>query len=382
MFAAHAARAPPVRGRLSATLIAVTKRPWWSRLWRRLRPPRRLEITREGRYFVFITVAVGLAAINTGNNLLYLVLGWLLSTIVASGAMSDMSLRGIRVHRRPPPRVFANRPFLMEIAVDNLKRGLSSYSLEVEDVADGTRVDKTCYFLKVPPGRAQRTSYRHTIGRRGLVRFDGVRVASRYPFNLFRKSRYIEDPVELLVYPEVRPLPPPAPRAHALGETASRQIGRRGDFFGLRDYRHGDDRHDIHWKSTARAGRLMVREYEQEAERRATVVVDNALPDDAGAAERDALERAISLAASLANAYIASGYQVRLVTRGAALPFSGGPMHLERILRELALLPAATADVPFAASLPPRTDNVLVVPAGVPRAGAPAGVTHVLEAGA
>ena len=70
-----------------------------------------------------MTIAIGLAAINTGNNLLYVLLGWLLSTIIASGAMSDMSLRGLRILRKPPPRVFANRPFLMEISVDNIKRG-------------------------------------------------------------------------------------------------------------------------------------------------------------------------------------------------------------------------------------------------------------------
>ena len=56
----------------------------WARLRRRLRPPRRLSFTREGKIIVILSVGVGFAAINTGNNLLYLLLGWLLSFIVAS----------------------------------------------------------------------------------------------------------------------------------------------------------------------------------------------------------------------------------------------------------------------------------------------------------
>src|ERR1041384_4290983 len=75
--------------------------PWW----RRLRPPRRLSFTREGRIIVILSVGVGFAAINTGNNLLYLLLGWLLSFIIASGILSEMTLKRLTVERRPPPRV-------------------------------------------------------------------------------------------------------------------------------------------------------------------------------------------------------------------------------------------------------------------------------------
>src|SRR5689334_1765490 len=118
------------------------------RRWlRRLRPPRRLKFTREGRYFCALTVGIGLAAINTGNNLLYLLLGWLLSMIIASGAMSEVTMRGLIVRRRPAPRIFANQPFLMEISVENLKDSMSSFSIEIEDLIDDTPLDKKCYFL-------------------------------------------------------------------------------------------------------------------------------------------------------------------------------------------------------------------------------------------
>src|ERR1043166_7818399 len=91
-------------------LPAPARLPWW----RRLRPPRRLSFTREGRLIVILSVGVGFAAINTGNNLLYLLLGWLLSFIIASGLLSEMTLKRLTVERRPPARVFAGAAFLLE----------------------------------------------------------------------------------------------------------------------------------------------------------------------------------------------------------------------------------------------------------------------------
>src|SRR6187551_3093155 len=94
---------------------------FWSRLRRRFRPPRRLSFTREGKIIVILSVGVGFAAINTGNNLLYLLLGWLLSFIIASGILSEQTLRALSVERRPPPRIFAGDPFLMEVVIKNAK---------------------------------------------------------------------------------------------------------------------------------------------------------------------------------------------------------------------------------------------------------------------
>jgi len=361
-------------------------------LRQKLRPPRRLSFTREGRLVVLVSIGVGFAAINTGNNLLYLLLGWLLSFIIASGALSEATMRGLRVRRRPPPRVFAGQPFLMEIAVENEKDALASFSIEIEDLVGGRPLDKKCYFLKVPPGKTQRTSYRHTFSRRGLYRFDGFRIATKFPFGLFRKSRDADEPGEVLVYPPLVPVLRPPPRAEQRGEEAAARLGRRGEFWGLREWRDGDDRRDIHWRSSARTGRLMVREYEDEMTRRVIVVLDNALPADvrqalasgepdaAAQAADDALERAVSLAASLASVYLEVGWSVELVARGVHVPSSAGRQHQARILRELALVPAVGDDAPFAIQVPPRVESVLVAPRGIAAGGRPPQVGRVMEA--
>ena len=372
---------------------------------KRWRPPRRLSFTREGRIIVVLAVAVGFAAINTGNNLLYLLLGWLLSFIIASGILSEMTLRQLRVERRPPPRVFASEPFLMEVVIKNGKKKRASYSIEVEDLVGTTPIDKRCYFLKIPEGKSQRTSYRHTFVRRGLYTLTGYRVATKFPFALFRKSRDVDAPLEVLVYPARVHVPKPPPRAATRGDAIADRLGRRGEFFGLREHRSGDDRRDVHWKSSARTGRLLVREYEDELARRVVIAVDNALPDAAREAIVDgspagatigpwspgagalvpahdtmtsAIERAISTAAGLATAYLAAGWTVELVARGAHVPPGTGRMHEARIARTLALLPYVSERDAFA-PLPQRIESVLVIPRGVAAENRPR-TTTVMDA--
>jgi uncharacterized protein (DUF58 family) len=356
--------------------------PWW----RRLRPPRRLSFTREGRIIVVLSVGVGFAAINTGNNLLYLLLGWLLSFIIASGILSELTLKRLVVDRRPPPKVFAGEPFLMEVVIKNEKPTRASYSIEIEDLVGTTPLDKRCYFLKIPAAKSQRTSYRHTFVRRGLYTMTGYRVATKFPFALFRKSRDVEVPIDVLVYPARVAVPRPVSRSETRGETTSNRTGRRGEFFGLREHRSGDDRRDVHWRSSARSGRLLVREYEDEHARKVVIGVDNALPDAVRDAVTDgaltpavetqvaAVERAISVAASLAAVYLESGWTVELCARDCHVPGGQGRIHEARIARALALLPYVSDTVAFAA-LPPRVESVLVVPRATTAAGRPTAST-------
>ncbi|HLL22306.1 MAG TPA: DUF58 domain-containing protein, partial [Kofleriaceae bacterium] len=338
---------------------------------------------------MLLSVGVGFAAINTGNNLLYLLLGWLLSFIIASGILSEMTLKQLRIDRRPPPRVFAGEPFLMEVVIENAKPKRASFSIEVEDLVGTTPLDKRCYFLKIPAGKSQRTSYRHTFIKRGLYTLTGYRLATKFPFALFRKSRDVDAPLEILVYPTRVSVPRPPPKTTSRGESTANRVGRRGEFHGLREHRASDDRRDVHWKSSARTGRLLVREYEDEHARRVIVGVEHALPADVREAVTDgaltpaaeaqvaALERAISVAASLAAAYLEVGWHVELVGRGTHVPAGVGRMHEARIMRTLALLPYVGDDVAFA-HVAPRVESVLVTPRMVPAGGRPA-VTTVLD---
>jgi uncharacterized protein (DUF58 family) len=329
---------------------------------------RRLKFTRQGKYFVALTLGIGLAAINTGNNLLYLILGMLLAMIVASGILSEIAIAKLRVERDPPRRLFAHDPFLMGLMLANQKRRLASFSVELEDMAASGSVGKKCYFLKLPPGRSQKTSYRHTAPRRGIWRLDALRLATRFPFGLFEKSRLLAAPQELVVFPTVRPLSRHHDRRPGGDEAVHGRVGRRGEYHGLREYRPGDDPRDMAWRASARARRLLVREYEDPTGQRVTIYLDNGRESATESPERLVREEAaVSYAASLASHYSALGCQVSLLTRTLSIPAGHGSRHLDRILRALALIEFCDApDCPEAPAVP--SDGLRLHPAELPLA--------------
>lgn len=332
---------------------------------------RRLQFTREGKYFVALTLGVGIAAINTGNNLLYLVLGMMLALIIGSGVLSELSLFGLEVTRRIPDRLFAGRPFLMGINLKNAKGALPTFSIEIEDqLAGGHSLEKRCYFLKVPAGRTQHTSYRNAFGRRGLYRLEGFSVSTKFPFALFRKSRSVACPSEVIVFPALHPvLPPPGQTAEA-GEHNLGRLDRRGEFHGLRDFVHGDDPRDIHWRKSARQGRLVIRQHEERFGRRIAIFLDNherrAHPSEDDLARQ---ERAVSQAASLAAHYTRRGYAVSLVTRTVGVGPGSGQAHLTAILRALALIEFTHEEAAYVAPARWTGECIFVGPAGSTTAG-------------
>jgi uncharacterized protein (DUF58 family) len=322
----------------------------------KLRLPRRFPPTREGWWFLVATLVLGAAAVNGGVNLLFLVFGMMLFLILASGVLSELSLRGLVVTRRPPASIHAGSPYLMGIAVRNGKTRVPTFSLEVEDLVEGRPVDRRCYYLKLPAGRTQETAYRNVLPRRGHHRLTGFRIATRFPFGLIRKSRDVEAPAELLVYPALVPVPEgivPAGRI-AHGRRQAVRPSRRGDFAGLREFRSGDDPRDVHWRTSARRGRLVVRESEDEAGDTVVIVLEaggaagagarGAGPPAADEAVDEPFEAAVSMAASLALAFGRRGYEVGLESPGGTIAPGSGPHHAAALLRALALVDAgATA---------------------------------------
>ena len=326
-------------------------------IWKWVRPRRRFPPTREGWYFLIATLLIGLAAINAGLNLLFLIWGMMLFLILSSGVLSELCLRKLEVRRATPLSVHAETSYLMGIALSNEKKRLPSFSVEVEDLVDGHPIDKRCYFLKLPAGRTQETAYRHVATRRGRLRLSGFRLSTRFPFGLIHKSKDVIAPAELLVYPALCPVPAELLRGfashHGRGEHKWRS--RRGEFFGLREFRQGDDPRDIHWRTSARRGAPFIRETEDDEGQEVCLVVDNAangagdLQVNAAAALRadDEFEKMISLAASLASELLHRGYRVGLAARGEEITPEGGQAQATRLFRFLALIQPAASDVPL-----------------------------------
>ncbi|MGK4008533.1 DUF58 domain-containing protein [Sorangium sp. So ce1036] len=313
----------------------------WTRWLLALRPPRKLKFTREGKYYLGITLGVGFAAINTGNNLLYLLLGMLLSLIVVSGVMSDLSLRHLTVTRRLPARAQVGRAHLVEIEVYNHKKRVPSYAIEVEDLRAGQPADKRCFFLKISPSSAQVAAYRRTPAKRGRDRHTGFRIATRFPFGLFEKSREVEAEGDLIIYPAVDPVRLPVEDA-GRREGGASLSGRGGgdETFGLRPMRDGDDPRDIYWRKSTLRDQLVLRERTRETRPDVQIVVDTVRPAGEGDGFSQLLERRIREAASRAVAHLKRGDGVLVATTLGERARGDRNSGADEILRFLALLEA------------------------------------------
>ena len=315
----------------------------WQRFLRAMNPPRKLKFTREGKYYLGITLGVGFAAINTGNNLLYLLLGMLLSLIVVSGVMSDLSLRKLTVTRRLPVRAQVGRAHLVEIEVYNHKKRVPSYAIEVEDLRAGQPADKRCFFLKISPSSAQVAAYRRTPARRGRDRHTGFRIATRFPFGLFEKSREVEAEGELIIYPAVDPVRLTAEEpGRRQGGASANGRGAGDETYALRPLRQGDDPRDIYWRKSTMRDQLILRERARETRPDVELVIDTVRPTSTIRREDvDAFlqqfEKRIREVASRAVAHVKRGDGVAVSTTTGERVRGDKNLGADPILRFLAL---------------------------------------------
>jgi len=318
------------------------------RIFRRRRSRRKFRLTREGRAFLFVTLGVGLAAVNTANNLLYLVLGLLLSLLLVSGVLSDLALWKLRLKRKLPMRCFAGQRTLIDVALKNEKRWLSSVSVEIIDELDHAETEPA-RFVRVEAGQTETEGYAFEPHERGIVEFGSVRVLTRYPFGLIEKGYTMFLPDELVVYPRLLDHVAPPPLDAMQGDAAPmHRTGRGSEFAGsVRFYREGDEARDIHWRRTASRGELVVREHEQDSSALVTLSVDNLLRSDVDdeAAWHERFETSISEVATLVAFYLSQGVSVQVQAKDGVSPLVIGGSPPDAIWRFLALLRPARARV-------------------------------------
>jgi len=309
----------------------------------KFRFPRRFRFTRIGRRFVGITLLVSVAAFNTGNNPLYLLLGMLLSLILISGMLSDATLKDLEVSRQLANRIFAGQPVLVGLTLTNRKRHLPSFSLQVSERIEGLQREEwpSSYILRADARSSVNSFYRHTFPKRGAWQLQGFEIATSFPFELFRKGVEIADPQTVIVFPQ------PAP-VHGLllwdqfsgGSQLRPQPGQEGDYLSLRQHRPQDDVRSIHWKISAKRDQLMTRELERPRSQAITLCFENRWQPQRENPEihRDKLERAVERCAGILSYLIQEGHPVALVTLQERTRFGADLAHQDRLLSVLAQL--------------------------------------------
>ena len=266
-----------------------------------VRPPRghRTLPTRTGTMLIFITIGVGTAAFNTGQNILYLALSLLLSALLVSGILSWFNFQGCRWRLETGRHFRVGELSPVYLDLENTKRRLPSYSLTFKVEASRSKIQKNLSLEeRIDPGKSVRLQWEFSPARRGLETLRLRGMVSSYPFGFLRKTITDSFKRDVIVWP--------ARVAYQFtGDKSGRrwlygQHRRRGegvDLIHVREYRSGDPLRRIHWKASARMGSLQVRETEQEHHQAFALWVD---PSPRVWPEEEQFERMCSFAATLA----------------------------------------------------------------------------------
>ncbi len=340
-----------VAGWVAVTLVPVLAKRTPLR-WITYRMEYRL--TREGWIYIGGVVLVALAAINTGNNLLFLILSCLIASILMSGILSSLTLAGVDLSLYMPEHVFAGQAVRGTVVLTNQKQTLPSFSLRVEgakkkkNAAAVALLATPVYFPYLPRREAVKQSVPIKFARRGLYRQEAFRIVTRFPFGFLQKARRVDVASEVLVYPSVEATSEfleVLPGIQGAMETLAK--GRGQDLYALRDYLPTDSARHVHWKASARLGSLMVREFAREDDTRVLLVLDphsEAAGPDASAPAKERFERTVELCAAIAWNFHERGALMEFRSASATVPLAPATENIFAVLRHLASVEALPID--------------------------------------
>jgi uncharacterized protein (DUF58 family) len=308
------------------------------------------EFTREGALYFLIIVVITIAALNTGNNLLFIILANLLSAILLSGILSAIVLSQLELDFALPEHVFAEQPLISRLSVQNLKWVFPSFSLTLSarDPLKGKRkraslaaprqiLDAPVYVPYIPHRSSVTQHVELTFPRRGRYTQEGFRVSTKFPFGLLLKAHEVPSKQEILALPNVQPTEEFYEILPLIGgEIESFLKGRGHDLYAIRDYQETDSARHVDWKATAKAQQLKVREFTREDERRLVLVFDARLPsaDDQALAQ---FEKGVNFCACLAWHFYEIDAQMQFITDGFETRMSPTGEIIYPVLEKLAL---------------------------------------------
>ena len=326
-----------------------------------------IEITAGGLVFLGIVAIVGFAAWNTGNNLLFLVLSFLLATLVVSFTLGGANLKKLEAKVRFPEAIFAAEPTAFAVALRNRKFVFPTFSVTLalrgsltNDAFGGRKFRfvrppqilarflraplikrPVGYFIYVPRRGESEQQTEQLFETRGRFIIKDFELSTKFPFGFWHRRRRLRvRETEIFVFPQLANIRDVLPTISMnIGQFSSKRRGAGQDLIGLRDYQPSDDVRRVDWKATARTGNLIVREFASEDERRVTIVFDANLPEEKTSEETTArFERGVSIAAALTAHFTAQKANVRLVINNADAEFGADKAHLYESLRRLAVV--------------------------------------------
>jgi uncharacterized protein (DUF58 family) len=322
------------------------------------------EITGGGLIFLGVTAIVGFAAWNTGNNLLFIVLSFLLAALAVSVFLGNANLKKLEARVRFPDAIFAGEKCAFTVSLKNRKWLFPTFSaavtlrgVETDDPFGGRKFARVKppvalaaffrrpflkkavgYFVHVPLRGEAVQQTEQIFTKRGQFIIRDFELATKFPLGFWHQRRRLSAvETTIYVFPALKDVRRELRLAsRQVGQFASNRRGSGQDLLGLRDYDQSDDVRRVDWRATARTGQIIVREFASDDERLVSIILDSDTKD----AER--FERGISLVASLVAHLISEKSEVRLVTDDFASNFGTGRAHLNELLRRLAVVAPQT----------------------------------------
>ena len=293
--------------------------------------------TRDGLRLLFLLVVMGFAAFNTRNNLLYLMFSVGLGGILISVVAGWFSLRRLELAAKANEDLYAGTKSTERFLIRNRSRMLDAYGIELEEV-DFPGLSPSASVTHLGRGQAATVSLEKVYSRRGVFESERVRLKTGFPFGLFQTRREVRLARRITVFPHISQVDISFVFQGRSGSVPKRQ--RRGEseeLLRLREYASGDNLHHIHWKSTAKLGRLMVREFAVEQRRRFSIVFDNP-GDETPGASAEPFEAMVGAAASLAWHLAAHGLSFSFASIDDTFPHGASIEHRRGVLMYLAVV--------------------------------------------
>lgn len=291
-----------------------------------------VRLTRIGTGFLLGIGFVGFAAINTGNNSLYIGLAFMLAGLLISGIASKGGLKHLRVAFDGLEEAWVGRPAMGRLRIENRSR-----IWNVRDVILTAPELATPVFLPLLKRREVITvETAFLFKRRGVALLHTLDLYTRYPFAFFLKKRRVRLGGEVIVFPRLLGDDDAAERFRpVVGENfPSNRPGAGSEIHSFRDYAPGDSLRQVYWKKSASAGRWIVKQTEIDAARAVHVVVD---PYKPRRATDDDFEEMVSAAATFIHNALRRELEVVFTLPRIDLRAQGGENALA-IFRALALL--------------------------------------------
>jgi uncharacterized protein (DUF58 family) len=275
--------------------------------------------------YVLITLLLGFAAVNTGNNLLFLIVAGLLAFMSVTGLAGMYNIKKLVPDLHPPEEIYAGIPATFRLSVKNNGRYLPSFLIRLECQAD--------QFIVLPVVLQNSTSHgtvSFTFKQRGRVPLGRITVKSPYPVGFFTRYWSFEIDGDVIVFPH--PIPTSSSdggdESQATGNALRRERGLSGELERIYPYSGSEPLRMIHWKHSARSHDLMVKGFGR-------CVVDP-LMIDLDALPGQGVEERISKAAWLVKHWVRER-PVGLLLGGRVLSAGIGKQHGLMLLKELAL---------------------------------------------